>query len=80
MLSKDLVGIGASDELVLSIAMEKSFVLVTGDKKLALRAILHNQKIVFQHHNTKHRIVIEPKLIEYYPISQYIMQLDIVTP
>lgn len=80
-LSRDVIGIGAKDEVVLHTAIEKQFVLITGDKKLALHAILHNQKVVFQHHNTKHRVIIEPKLTEYYdPISQYIMQHDIVAP
>lgn len=80
-LSRDIIGMGAKDEVVLNVAIEKQFVLITGDKKLALHAILHNQKVVFQYCKTKHRVIIEPKLTEYYdPISQYILQHDVVAP
>lgn len=79
--SRDIIGIGAKDEVVLNVAIKKQFVLITGDKRLALHAILHNQKVVFQYCKTKHRVIIEPKLTEYYdPISQYILQRDIVAP
>lgn len=77
VLSRDLVGAGAPDEIVLAAAIERHLILITGDKRLALHAILHNQKVVFQHHKTKHRVIIEPKLLEYYdPISKTLFDKD----
>lgn len=68
--SSDVYGMGVDDDILLSSCISAGQTLVTGDKLLALKCVMQNQKVVFQTRDGR-KTLLEARALEFVdPISE----------